>query len=415
MKNLQSRMNISLGVFRHRTLLFFFGAMLVFYLTVGSENAEGKSEVMPSEEQLEQLVNATLLDFAVAIKAMDFTGFYNNIAEFWQKQTTKEELSNAFKTFSDQNIDLTGLQGLNPLFTQEPYLDKNDWLILQGYYPTQPSIVYFTLKYLYEKPEWKLIGINVNVKEGSIPGRKPETIPPLDQLQRLVNATLLDFAVAIKARDFTGFYHKIAKLWQAQTTPEELTTGFKSFSDQNIDLTVLQGLDPVFTEEPFLNDNGWLVLQGHYPTQPSITYFTLEYLYEESEWKLGVIDINVTKDSPPEEHLKSMVNVTMLDFAGAVNARDFSDFYQNIAKLWQDQTTPEELADIFKSFADQNIDLSVLQGLDPVFTQEPSFNEEEWLILQGQYPTQPSIVYFTLTYLFEAPKWRLVGININIE
>jgi hypothetical protein len=275
--------------------------------------------------------------------------------------------------------------------------------------------VYFTLKYLYEEPEWKLIGIDVNVKEGSISGRKPETILPVDQLKQLVNATMLDFAVATKARDFTGFYHKIAQLWQAQTTPEELTTAFKSFSDQNIDLTVLQGLDPVFTEEPFLNDNGWLVIQGHYPTQPSITYFMLEYLYEEPEWKLGVINVNVTEDSPPEEHLKSMVNATMLDFAMAVNTRDFSDFYQNIAKLWQDQTTPEELADIFKSFSDQGIDLTVLQGLDPAFTQEPYFNEEGWLVLQGQYPTQPSIVYFTLTYLFESPKWGLVGININVE
>ena len=415
MKNLQSRTNVSLGVFCNRTLLFFFGITLVFCLIVGSENAEGKSKEMPSEDQLNQLVNATMLDFALAIKARDFTGFYNNIAKFWQTQTTKEELYTTFKTFSDQNIDLTVLQGMEPTFTQDPYLDKNEWLILQGYYPTQPSVVYFTLKYLYEDPRWKLIGIDVNVKDDSIPGSQPGTIPPVDQLKQLVNATMLDFAVANKARDFTGFYHKIAQLWQTQTTPEELTAVFESFSDQNIDLTVLQGLDPVFTEEPFLNDKGWLVLQGHYPTQPSITYFILEYLYEEPEWRLVVIDINVTSDPPPEAHLKSLVNATMLDFAVAVNTSDFSGFYQNIAKLWQDQTTPEELAAIFKSFSDQNIDLTVLQGLDTTFTQEPSLNEEGWLVLQGQYSTQQSIVYFTLTYLFEVPKWRLVGININVE
>ena len=415
MKNLQSRENVSLGIFCNRTLLFFFWAIFVFFLIVGSENAAGKSKAMPSEEQLEQLVNATMLDFALAIKAGDFTGFYNNIAKFWQTQTTKEKLYTTFKTFSDQNIDLTVLQGMEPIFTQDPYLDRNDWLILQGYYPTQPTVVYFTLKYLYEEPKWKLTGIDVNVKDDSVPGRQPGKIPPVDQLKQLVNATMLDFAVANKARDFTGFYHKIAQLWQAQTTPEELTILFKSFSDQNIDLTVLQGLDPVFTEGPFLNDKGWLVLQGHYPTQPSITYFILEYLYEEPEWKLVVIDINVTNDPPPEAHLKSLVNATMLDFAVAVNTSDFSDFYQNIAKLWQDQTTPEELAAIFKSFSDQNIDLTGLQGFDPAFTQEPSFNEQGGLVVQGHYPTQPSIVYFTLTYFFETSKWRLVGININVE
>ncbi len=398
-----------------RGIVFLCGIGLVFFLIVGNENAEGKTKAIPPEDQLKQLVNKTMIDFAVAIKAKDFTAFYNNIAKHWQAQTTKEELYNAFKSFIDQDIYLTGLQKFDLVFTENPQITNEGLLILQGHYPTQPSVTYFTLKYLYEEPEWKLFGISVNLEIEPVPGEKTGIIPSDDQLKQLVNKTMLDFAVAIKARDFTGFYNNIAKLWQAQTTPEELYNTFKSFADQNIDLTVLQGLNPTFTEKPFLNENGWLVLQGHYPTQPSITYFTLEYLYEEPEWKLGVINVNFTKGPPPEDQLRSIVNTTMLDFALAVNARDFSDFYQNIAELWRDQTTPEELATIFKSFSDQNIDLTILQGLDPAFTQEPFVNDDGWLVLQGEYPTQPSVVYFTLKYLFEVPEWKLVGININVE
>lgn len=110
------------------------------------------------------LVAETMLDLALAIKARDFTDFYNNIAELWQKESTPEELYTFFKEFSDKNIDLTGLQRSNPLFIKEPFLDENNWLVLQGYYPTQPSVVSFTLKYLNENSAWRLITINVNVK-----------------------------------------------------------------------------------------------------------------------------------------------------------------------------------------------------------------------------------------------------------
>jgi hypothetical protein len=294
-------------------------------------------------------------------------------------------------------------------------INRDGLLVLEGYYPSQPSVTYFTLKYLAEEGDWKLFGINVNLKREPLPSQEKRQIPDINELRTLANTTLLDFAVAVKARDFTGFYKNIATLWQSQTSAEELLAAFQSFIEKDIDLTVLEGVNPLFIAEPSFNEHDWLVLQGHYPTSPSITYFTLEYLYEEPDWKLGVIDIEVTQDAPPASYLKALVGNTMYDFALAVNAVDFTEFYANIAELWQERTTPEELTEIFRPFWEQQIDLTPLQNMEPIFTEPPAVGENKVLTLQGEYATDPSRVYFSLEYLFEEIEWRLIGININVE
>ena len=269
-------------------LMFSFGIMLIFYLLLVGYPADG--EEMPTEPELKTLVNETMLDFALAIKAKDFTGFYQKIAKRWQRQVTREQLLDAFQVFTDQDLDLTGLSAFEPIFSKDPMINRDGLLILEGYYPSQPSIAYFTMKYLAEQGDWKLFGITVNLKQEPLPGQEMRPIPDDADLQTLANTTILDFAVAVKALDFTGFYKNIATLWQSQTSAEELLTAFQSFIAQGIDLTVLEGINPLFIAEPSFNEHDWLVLQGHYPTLPSITYFTLEYLYEDPAWKLATID-----------------------------------------------------------------------------------------------------------------------------
>jgi len=38
-------------------------------------------------------------------------------------------------------------------------------LVSQGYYPTKPNRIIFQLKYLKDEGDWKLAGIDVNLKE----------------------------------------------------------------------------------------------------------------------------------------------------------------------------------------------------------------------------------------------------------
>ena len=246
------------------------------------------AQQVPAPGQIQALVKATMLDFALAVKAKDFAGFYKNIAKFWQARTSSNELAQIFKSFIDQEIDLTVLDDLTPSFTKKPALNGQAWLVIEGAYPTKPSAVDFNLKYKIEGSDWKLVGIEVNVAPSG------PTLPSDETIKEMVNATMLDLAIAIKAKDFKGFYKKIASLWKEQTTPEALAENFRSFTDQNLDLTVLQALDPVFSKAPALDENDWIDIEGYYPSQPSRAYFTMKFLNEDGVWKLAAVDLNVT-------------------------------------------------------------------------------------------------------------------------
>lgn len=101
--------------------------------------------------------------FALSVKSNDFTPLYNSTAKYWQAQITADKLKDIFKVFIDKKIDLAPLIQGTPVLSKTPVINNDDILVLEGYYTNKPYIVNYTLKYLYEYPEWKLIGINVKM------------------------------------------------------------------------------------------------------------------------------------------------------------------------------------------------------------------------------------------------------------
>jgi len=119
---------------------------------------------IPETGILKLLVAESVHDLALAINARDFTPLYNSISRFWKNQTTAEELKQGFAAFINQKIDLTAVKGVEPVFDKVPIINEQDVLELAGYFPTKPAMVYFKLGYTYEHPDWKLVGIDINVK-----------------------------------------------------------------------------------------------------------------------------------------------------------------------------------------------------------------------------------------------------------
>lgn len=131
-----------------------------------SEKASDTSAAVPDKAKLNELTEGSVLSFGRAVKSKDFTGFFEKIAALWQKQTSPEKLTVAFQSFLDKDIDLpAALKGLEPIFNFPAEVNADGVLLIKGYYPTKPSRVVFALKYLKEAGEWKLIGIDVNLKE----------------------------------------------------------------------------------------------------------------------------------------------------------------------------------------------------------------------------------------------------------
>jgi hypothetical protein len=117
---------------------------------------------------------------------------------------------------------------------------------------------------------------------------------------------------------------------------------------------------------------------------------------------------------PSEKELKALTLDSLLAFNKAVAAKDFTSFHGQISKLWQGQITPSQLAETFKTFIDQEIDIAFLSSADPVFDKPPAIDGDGVLILDGHYPTSPNKVTFRLKYLYEKTAWKLIGINLNV-
>ena len=246
------------------------------------------------------------------------------------------------------------------------------------------------------------------------------TVPPRKELKTLTHDSLLAFNKAIQAKDFTGFHKQISALWREQITPAKLKDIFQTFIDQEIDLDPIVPLEPIFDEPPKIDDDGVLVLNGHYETRPSAVQFRLKYLNEKSQWKLVGIKVDVKPVSEPRGKVPSvrearvLVLESLLAFNRAVQAKNFATFHRQIADVWAKQTTPAELRKAFASFIEQEVDISPIAGLQPVFDPAPGLDDDGFLLLKGYYPTKPNKVGFKLRYIQEDGQWQLVNIAVNV-
>jgi hypothetical protein len=117
--------------------------------------------IVPSESDLKSMTLESLLAFNDGVQKKDFSNFYKQLSPLWQEETTPEKLKELFKGFIEKGIDIAPIKKLQPVFSKDATIDKDDMLVIAGYYPTTPKKVVFELKYLEEKGDWKLAGIGV--------------------------------------------------------------------------------------------------------------------------------------------------------------------------------------------------------------------------------------------------------------
>jgi|CZKQ01.1.fsa_nt_gi hypothetical protein len=262
---------------------------------------QAETSKLPKDKELKTLVFDSLFAFNKAVQAKNFAQFHQEqLSSQFQKQVPLDKFTAAFQVFIDKGYDISNIAKSEPIFDVPPAIDSDGLLVLKGHYPTQPNRVTFDLTYIYESPAWKLLGLNVKAtpfvaNTGKMPTDK--------DLKTLALDSLLLFNTAIQTKSFENFYVKIAKLWQKEVTPAKLLEIFQSFIDKEINIAPIAKLEPTFEETPTVNEDGFLVIKGSYPTQPSKVVFQLKYVYEDENWKLVGINVQVkpTADKADEE------------------------------------------------------------------------------------------------------------------
>ncbi len=129
----------------------------------------------------------------------------------------------------------------------------------------------------------------------------------------------------------------------------------------------------------------------------------------------GFVDAVNRQPVPDEATLKKMVLDVMLMFNDAVQKKSFTDFYNKVSRLWQEQVSDRQLQRAFQAFIDRNVDISAITDLEPVFATPAEVSSDGLLLVAGEYPTKPFRVKFALKFIYEVPRWRLFGIDVSLQ
>jgi hypothetical protein len=257
-----------------------------------------------------------------------------------------------------------------------------------------------------------------------IPLLQAETskLPKDKELKTLVFDSLSAFNKAVQEKNFTQFHQEqLSPEFQKQVPLEKFTAAFQAFIDKGYDISNIAKSEPVFDVPPAIDSDGLLVLKGHYPTQPNRVTFDLTYIYKSPAWKLLGLNVKATPfvantgKVPTDKELKTLTLNSLLLFNTAIQTKNFDSFYDKSAKLWQKETTPEKMLEVFQSFIDKEIDIAPIAELKPIFEGTPAVNEDGFLMIKGSYAMESSKVAFQLQYVYEDESWKLAGINVQVK
>ena len=270
-------------------------ALLSVLATTASAPAADRPPV-PREADLKKMATAAILDFNAGIQAKDFTKFHAAASTPFRQQVPPDKMLKAFNEFIEKKVDLSRVKGVEPTFDRPPALVQEGRVLeLVGYYETPPVNPHFTLKYFREGGEWKLLGINVDLRPAADPNAERPKPPADADLRKLVRQTLVDFNDAVQAKDFSGFHAKASTPLRQQITPEKLREAFQSFIDRRVNIAAVKDLEPKFAGPPKVDGDGVLTVKGEYPTRPTRTAFRLKYFQEKGEWRVLGVSVDTTE------------------------------------------------------------------------------------------------------------------------
>ena len=121
-------------------------------------------------------------------------------------------------------------------------------------------------------------------------------VPSERGLEALVKATLLTFNDANVTGNYEVFHAKLSKPFREQFSVERLARRFQEFSKKHVDFDIVAALKPDYDPAPKVDDEGRLLVKGHFPTEPLRVNFNLAFIPSDGEWKL--VGINVKIDDP---------------------------------------------------------------------------------------------------------------------
>lgn len=118
---------------------------------------------------------------------------------------------------------------------------------------------------------------------------------------------------------------------------------------------------------------------------------------------------------PDEKEIDQMILRTLGQFDAAIQQKSFVDFYNDVAVAWQKQLTVGQLERAFQPFVNAGVHFGGLKDAEMQLDGPPAINSEGVLVINGHFHTAPYQVYFNMKFMYELPRWKLFGLDVNLQ
>ncbi len=124
--------------------------------------------------------------------------------------------------------------------------------------------------------------------------------PSNDQVVALVDQSMRLFMTSVREKSMQTFWNHVSLQAQQRHSIAQLDEAFKGFyTGVSLKGDPIAGKSPVFNTQPLVDANGWLVVEGYYPTTPARLEFRLRYVAEGLAWKVSSINLKTMDPSTP--------------------------------------------------------------------------------------------------------------------
>lgn len=223
-------------------------------------------------------------EFFAAVKNKDMNKAYTYLSEDFQANTSQSDLEaylekNLIHKFAEASWESRSINGGRGS--------------LVGSITTESGgVVPITLNFVKGENGWKIYSIQ-KPSSGIQEASSPIQMPTEQEQVQLVSNAMRVFAESVNDQSMTKFHSYVSNLWQQQFTVANFDEAFGGFYNIGLDLTVLDNFSPQFKSKPSIDENGVLVIAGHYSTEPNQVHFEQKYIYEGLGWKLMGFSTNI--------------------------------------------------------------------------------------------------------------------------
>lgn len=118
---------------------------------------------------------------------------------------------------------------------------------------------------------------------------------------------------------------------------------------------------------------------------------------------------------PSEAVQEKLIKTCLLTLNDANITGNYAVLHAKLAKPFRTQFSPDKLKQGFRTFAEKQIDLSIVAIKTPVATTPTKIDDRGVLQLRGYFDTQPSRVHYELDFLVSEEEWKPLSINVRVR